>query len=99
MCERLRELSPGPPQCQPSLPVSTEQLPNFKCPLHTVLKLTPVHARSFPHADLVTSLALYTVQLSAKPPFRVALLEAHSSAAPHHLSRLLFVSYISQIML
>ena len=35
-------LSPGPPQCQPSLPVSTEQLPYLKCPLHTVLKLTPV---------------------------------------------------------
>ena len=35
-------LSPGPPRCQPSLPVSTEQLPYLKCPLHTVLKLTPV---------------------------------------------------------
>lgn len=30
------------PVCQPSLSVSTEQLPYLKCPLHTVLKLTPV---------------------------------------------------------
>ena len=28
--------------CQPSPSVSTEQLPYLKCPLHTVLKLTPV---------------------------------------------------------
>lgn len=28
--------------CQPFLSVSTEQLPYLKCPLHTVLKLTPV---------------------------------------------------------
>nr|XP_019840077.1 PREDICTED: 6-phosphofructo-2-kinase/fructose-2,6-bisphosphatase 4 isoform X5 [Bos indicus] len=43
VCVRdLGGLSPGPPRCQPSLPVSTEQLPYLKCPLHTVLKLTPV---------------------------------------------------------
>lgn len=28
--------------CQPCPSVSTEQLPYLKCPLHTVLKLTPV---------------------------------------------------------
>ena len=61
--------------------MSTEQLPYLKCPLHTVLKLTPVAYGK----GASRTLTWWPVWLSARfldclqtPPLKI-LLEAHSS--------------------
>lgn len=82
VCVRdLGGLSPGPPRCQPSLPVSTEQLPYLKCPLHTVLKLTPV-AYGKGASRMLTWwpawLSTRFLDCLQTPPLKI-LLEAHCS--------------------
>lgn len=83
VCERDRRgLSPGHPWCQPSPPVSTEQLPYLKCPLHTVLKLTPV-AYGKEACRMLTWLPDWLPAgfcgFLQTPPLKISL-EAHSSS-------------------
>lgn len=65
MYERVRgTVTQASLACQPSPSVSTEQLPYLKCPLHTVLKLTPVaYGKEASCTDLVARLWLSTVSL------------------------------------